>query len=185
MSNPNEDAPAASPHLTDAKSPSKRGVYILANDRVYELVIAFLNSFRRYNPNLSLCLIPFDDKCDKLLELRERYGFNVYRDHGLLTVCDEMTDFVFQYLKGCPWTELDGYVCRQERRRENQGCFRAVGGDGMRTYAIKTDCVLVSRPIKGFQKVTSKKKPERQSRSDGSCNFARLIPSMRSKSPSM
>lgn len=38
------------------------GVYVLANDKVVQWLSAFLGSFRAYNPNLSLCLIPFNDE---------------------------------------------------------------------------------------------------------------------------
>ena len=41
---------------------SKRGVYFLANDQCVELTIAFLNSFRFWNPSISLCFVPFDDR---------------------------------------------------------------------------------------------------------------------------
>jgi hypothetical protein len=65
-----------------------RGVYILANDAVYDAVVAFLTSFRRYNPSLPLCVIPFDDEMVRILELRDRFGFTLFSDSGLLQKCD-------------------------------------------------------------------------------------------------
>lgn len=56
------------------------GVYFSANDVVYDWAIAFLNSFRTFNPDLRLLLIPFNEQCDRLLQLRERYGFELYVD---------------------------------------------------------------------------------------------------------
>ncbi len=56
------------------------GVYFSANDAVYDWVIAFLNSYRRFNPDLPLYLIPFDDECDRLLGVQSEYDFKVYTD---------------------------------------------------------------------------------------------------------
>jgi hypothetical protein len=41
------------------------GVYFSANDVVYDWAIAFLNSYRTFNPDLRLILIPFNDQCDR------------------------------------------------------------------------------------------------------------------------
>ncbi|WP_414576674.1 hypothetical protein [Anabaena sp. CCY 9402-a] len=56
------------------------GVYFSANDVVYDWTIAFLNSYRTFNPELRLILIPFDDQCDRLLKLSDTYKFEVYTD---------------------------------------------------------------------------------------------------------
>ncbi|PNW62803.1 UNVERIFIED_CONTAM: hypothetical protein BEN50_04250 [Euhalothece sp. KZN 001] len=66
--------------MTDHPPIHKYGVYFLANDVVYDWTIAFLNSFRTFNPNLPLYLIPFDDRCDRLLSLKETYNFDIYTD---------------------------------------------------------------------------------------------------------
>ena len=60
----------------------KYGVYFLANDVVYDWMIAFLNSFRTFNPDLPLYLIPFNDHCDRLLSLQDTYNFEVYTDES-------------------------------------------------------------------------------------------------------
>lgn len=59
---------------------STRGVYFSANDAVYDWVVAFLNSYRRFNPDLTLYLIPFDEKCDRLLDIQSEYDFKIYTD---------------------------------------------------------------------------------------------------------
>jgi len=59
---------------------SKKGVYFSANDRVLPWATAFLNSFRRFNPDLPLYLIPFNQSCDELIKLSEKYKFKIYRD---------------------------------------------------------------------------------------------------------
>lgn len=56
------------------------GVYFSANDVVYDWAIAFLNSYRTFNPDLRLILIPFNDQCDRLLKLTDTYKFEVYTD---------------------------------------------------------------------------------------------------------
>ncbi|MEH2048729.1 hypothetical protein [Nostoc sp.] len=56
------------------------GVYFSANDVVYDWAIAFLNSFRTFNPDLRLILIPFNEQCDRLLQLKDEYNFDVYVD---------------------------------------------------------------------------------------------------------
>jgi hypothetical protein len=101
----------AAPDLPPANAdcgPVKRGVYFLANDGILDLAIAFLNSFRTYNPSIALCLVPFDDAIEKLLQLRERYGFSVWQDEGLLSRCDEIAvrfhgETVGQYRKLSMW----------------------------------------------------------------------------------
>lgn len=60
--------------------PITRGVYFSANDVVYDWAIAFLNSYRAFNPDLRLILIPFNDQCDRLLKLQETYNFEIYTD---------------------------------------------------------------------------------------------------------
>ena len=56
------------------------GVYFSANDKVYNWTIAFLNSYRTFNPDLPLILIPFNHQCDRLLQLQEKYNFELYND---------------------------------------------------------------------------------------------------------
>jgi hypothetical protein len=58
----------------------KIGVYFSANDIVYDWAIAFLNSFRKFNPDLRLILIPFNDNCDRISQLQDKYNFELYVD---------------------------------------------------------------------------------------------------------
>jgi hypothetical protein len=67
-----------------------RGVYFLANDRIIDLVIAFLNSFRKHNPTMPLCLIPFDANVDRVVGLRATYDFSVFSNADALKRCDEI-----------------------------------------------------------------------------------------------
>jgi hypothetical protein len=89
----------------------KRGVYFLAHDGVIDLVIAFLNSFRRFNPTLSLCLIPFNEEVSEISRLREEYDFLVYNGPEYLIHCDEISRSFFstpcgQFRKLAAWEGL-------------------------------------------------------------------------------
>ena len=68
-----------------------RGVYFMSNNRMYELTIAFLNSFRKHNPDIALCLVPYNSDCDKILALREKYNFQVFSNSEMLTYCDNVS----------------------------------------------------------------------------------------------
>jgi hypothetical protein len=67
-----------------------RGVYFLANDRVFDQAVAFLTSFRLSNPELPLHLIPFAEDCERITALAPRYRFTVSQDHETLRICDEI-----------------------------------------------------------------------------------------------
>jgi hypothetical protein len=91
-----------------SKGASTRGVYFLANDALLDLVIAFLNSFRRYNPDIPLCLIPFDDHADGIRNLAVAYQFSELSSRELLTECDSISYPLYgvcagQYRKLAAW----------------------------------------------------------------------------------
>jgi hypothetical protein len=68
-----------------------RGAYFVANDRIIDLTIAFLNSFRKSNPDLPLCLIPFRADTERLMQLAEKYQFTVYPNQEMLAYCDQIS----------------------------------------------------------------------------------------------
>lgn len=67
------------------------GVYFLANDGILDLAIAFLNSFRMYNPDLPLCLIPFNADFGRIYALLQKYQFSVFSATGVLRRCDQIS----------------------------------------------------------------------------------------------
>lgn len=88
-----------------------RGVYFLANDRVIDLAIAFLNSFRRFNAETPLCLVPFDERIERLADLRCKYDFRIFSDNRLLIQCDEISQRFFarpcgQFRKLAIWSGM-------------------------------------------------------------------------------
>lgn len=69
-----------------------RGVYFLCNDRLITLAIAFLKAFRKYNPDLPLCLIPYkDDEIESLRALSETFDFSIFESSEILRTCDEIS----------------------------------------------------------------------------------------------
>jgi hypothetical protein len=59
------------------------GVYCLGNDGVLDWMIAFLESFRSFEPTRELIVIPFDDNTEKLSRLSDRYDFQFLADDAL------------------------------------------------------------------------------------------------------
>jgi glycosyltransferase involved in cell wall biosynthesis len=74
-----------------APDESRRGVYFLANDSVIDTSIAFLSSFRTYNPSIPLCLVPFDRSVANLSQLQERFNFSIWQDDNLFRRCDDIS----------------------------------------------------------------------------------------------
>jgi hypothetical protein len=80
----------------------------VANDAILELAIAFLNSFRFHNPSMPLCLVPYNDDVERLAQLADQYDFTIWRDHGRLSWCDDISrkfhgNAVGQYRKLAIW----------------------------------------------------------------------------------
>jgi hypothetical protein len=69
----------------------KRGMYFLANDKVIDQAVAWLNSMRAHNPDLPLCLIPYDHKSDRVRGLASRYNFSTVNDEALIAWCDSIS----------------------------------------------------------------------------------------------
>jgi hypothetical protein len=87
---------------------TRRGVYFLANDGVLDVAIAFLNSFRTYNPSTALCLVPYGDDVEQLTSQRQRYDFTIWCDLAALRWCDNISRLfhgcaVGQYRKLAMW----------------------------------------------------------------------------------
>lgn len=57
-----------------------RGIYIVANDNVIEQTIAFLKSFRHYDRDTPIVLIPFDDNYPQVLEVAKDFGVTRFED---------------------------------------------------------------------------------------------------------
>jgi hypothetical protein len=86
----------------------KRGVYFLANDRILDITIAFLNSFRSFNPDIPLCLIPFRNDFEELAKLSELYMFSIYDDRAIIGIADQISllfhaDITGHYRKLACW----------------------------------------------------------------------------------
>jgi hypothetical protein len=63
----------------------KRGIYIVANDKVIENAIALLNSIRLFDPEVLVYLIPFNDEYHQVLETLNRlHQVELFPDLALL-----------------------------------------------------------------------------------------------------
>jgi hypothetical protein len=87
------------------------GLYFIANDHVYDLAIAFLNSIRIYEPLLPLCLIPYNDHSAQIVALANEYQFTVWQDRDTLRRCDAISKqfhgaVLGQYRKLAIWEGL-------------------------------------------------------------------------------
>ncbi|MFS2015415.1 hypothetical protein ACEN88_02425 [Massilia sp. CT11-108] len=76
------------------------GVYFLANNKVFEQVVAFLRSFRMHNPTIPLCLIPFDSDFDKISSLKTTFSFSIFDDAELLASCDAISERFHGFVLG-------------------------------------------------------------------------------------
>jgi hypothetical protein len=77
-----------------------RGVYFLANNAVFEQVVAFLRSFRTHNPTIPLCLIPYNDAFDRIAVLQDTYSFSVFDNTDLLAECDAISEKFHGFVLG-------------------------------------------------------------------------------------
>src|SRR5690349_18229050 len=75
----------------NSNSRASRGLYFLGDDEMFVFVVSFLNSVRRYNTDLPLCFIPFNDHIDKIEALQERFNFSLWRDQAVLAKCDHIS----------------------------------------------------------------------------------------------
>lgn len=70
---------------------SIRGVYFLANDKVADMAIAFLNSFRKYNPDILFCLIPYNSDIKIFENLSTIYNYAIFSNNVILEECDRIS----------------------------------------------------------------------------------------------
>lgn len=69
-----------------------RGAYFIANDRILDLAITFLNSFRAHNPDIPLCLVPFDARFERVARMQGAYGFTVFPRLDVCAACDRISE---------------------------------------------------------------------------------------------
>jgi len=61
-------------------SEGKFGLYVLGNDGAIEWLKALIPSIRRWSPEVSVSLIPFDARLDQTRDLCQRYGVEILKD---------------------------------------------------------------------------------------------------------
>lgn len=85
-----------------------QGAYFMANNQVIDMAVAFLNSFRLYNKELPLCLIPIDDEYFEIEKLMYIYNFSIFTKNEILKKCDTISvkfhgNIVGEYRKLAAW----------------------------------------------------------------------------------
>ena len=70
---------------------SSRGIYLLANDSVLDLAIACMSSLRTHNPEIDLCIVPFDSSIRKLQNYSDRFKFCIWNNDHILRDCDQIS----------------------------------------------------------------------------------------------
>ncbi len=66
-----------------------RGICTLANDRVYDQLVALLNSIEYHAPGFPVCIYPYDDTIDRISALAaQRDGVEIYRDQNSIATWD-------------------------------------------------------------------------------------------------
>jgi hypothetical protein len=55
-----------------------RGIYLVANDKVMENAIALLKSIRYYDPEVRVCLVPFDENYHKVAAALVKQGVEIF-----------------------------------------------------------------------------------------------------------
>lgn len=62
-----------------------RGIYIVANDRVYDQAIALLSSLRLHDPDIAVFMIPFDQNYEQVWSiLKENFNVQLFPDLAFL-----------------------------------------------------------------------------------------------------
>ena len=78
-----------------------RGIYTLANDGVYDWLVAFLESCRVHEPDMPVMVIPFDERMQRVNALRDRYEFTVL-EHESLEALDGIGAMYFPHDRKWP-----------------------------------------------------------------------------------
>lgn len=71
------------------------GVYIVGNDPVIENCLALAHSFRKNSPSTKLCLIPYDDKYEKVLKKLSKFNVILYPDMKFIKELQSSIDYLF------------------------------------------------------------------------------------------
>jgi hypothetical protein len=76
----------------------KNGIYILANDVVYDQLVALLNSLEvNAGGQYPVCILPYDDRLDRVREeIQRRENVSLFEDQACLDRWDQFTRDVWQ-----------------------------------------------------------------------------------------
>ena len=86
--------------LASSSSKITKGIYIVANDKALSWTVAFLNSVRFWEPDIEICLIPYNSEIAILKQLASVYDYTIFSDAGCLERCDNLSKAFHSEVRG-------------------------------------------------------------------------------------
>jgi hypothetical protein len=78
----------------------KRGIYFLSNNNMLDFTIAFLYSLRCHNPDIPLCLIPYNSDYKEIEALEKEFNFITFKNEEILNECDKIAELFSSSIPG-------------------------------------------------------------------------------------
>lgn len=107
---------------------TSQGIYTLANDVVYDQLVALLNSIERnVSPDIPICVIPYDDRIDKIkLEIDHRPNVTLFENQESI---QRWEDFAHKIWNSHPMAKSKNLSRSQWYKGHLQRKFVAFDGD--------------------------------------------------------
>jgi len=77
----------------------KKGIYTLANNVIYDQLVALLNSIEaNYGQDIPVCVIPYDDQLEKVIkEIKNRDNVHIFNDNSSIQKWEKFAERVWSY----------------------------------------------------------------------------------------
>lgn len=73
------------------------GIYILANDVVYDQLVALLNSLEVHAGNYPICILPYDDRLERVRsEIKNRKNVEIFADTDAIELWENFSEQVWE-----------------------------------------------------------------------------------------
>jgi hypothetical protein len=73
------------------------GIYILANDVVYDQLVALLNSLEVHAGNYPICILPYDDRLERVREeIKNRSNVEIFADASAIELWENFSEQVWK-----------------------------------------------------------------------------------------
>lgn len=122
-----------------------RGIYTLANDRVYDQLVALLNSIERnVSPNIPICIIPYDDQLELVQrEVDNRPNVTLFDNQESLQRWQDFAQAVWQIHPKAKSKEVAKLVQSRQKMQRRHAAF---DGDFDEFVVYDADC-LAMKPL--------------------------------------